>query len=370
MVKGAATVLADEAVVNLPWFEAALTHCPVADVVRVRANPTWDNVDALARRLRSRGPEEVWVIGGGAVGDMARLARRVWCRGDPLRTALTRGRQGYVFIDAHRSCGPTIGVIPTTLGTGAEASAAACVLVDGRRRLVLSRGLRADFVVYVPEAYQTLSDQTLRQGLLEVIARVMGPYIVSRATPADAAAAEAWRRLDALSRRLMDRDTGSLGELARLSAWTHGADFAEGRPAFSSPLWYLANEVSTAATTTKMTAHEALVGPCLTAADRYGGRWGSVRRLHHLLHAAGVCACHDRGDSLERVLAWLRPHACDLDQTLDYDPCGVADACERHWGHGLPALSGIPRWQLEEVLAEGAHSTERNLDARALLAAA
>jgi NADP-dependent alcohol dehydrogenase len=258
--------------------------------------------------------------------------------------------------------GQEIVAIPTTLGTGAERSAAACVAVAGRRRLILGQELRADRAVYHPSCYETVGEKDLRRALLEVALRLLGPYVVSSAGPADRLAAKALAGCLRLMGGVIGKERDALRDFARISGATHGPAFTVGRRPFSSPLWYLANEVSCVAGVTKMEAHEALAIPCLEAIGRFGGAWGSEERLHALLRQAGWCADGCRRRACACAAALVEALVGGPGATLDYSPEDAARLCEERWGLGLPALGGVPRSELVAVLRIASSRTQRNTD--------
>ncbi|MDR3359406.1 MAG: iron-containing alcohol dehydrogenase, partial [Bifidobacteriaceae bacterium] len=265
--------VADAAVCDAHWFAEVVDEHRPDRVVALNAEPTLETVASLAARLNRLTPDKLLVVGGGTVLDTARLAALSLRLGVRAPIFFSRGRQGLLPVP-DRLIGPAaVGqmiAVPTTLGTGAETSAVACLLVGDRRRLVMAEALRADVARYFPNCYSTLPGHLIADAILEVVLRVIGPYVVNDAGPADAAAACALRRVDRISEAARTHDPTALAELARLSGETHSPAFSQGRQPFAAPLWYIANELSAATGTSKMHAHRQLLAPWLDAVKRQG----------------------------------------------------------------------------------------------------
>jgi hypothetical protein len=358
--KTSSTIVADAHVSECRWFaEVVQMRSSCSQIITVDPNPTLFEISALSKKLAQTGGDDLWVIGGGAVLDMTRLARyMLWNDISDVSKTLTCGRQGFIVLRGKHALNPVIQATPTTLGSGAEASSAACLIVNNHRRLALSSVLQSDYVSYVPEVYATLSDADLARAVLEVVARILGPYIVSSQSSADIAASQALAMCLALRPRVVARERQALISFAKLSGLTHGSIFSVGRSFSSSPLWYLANEASMAAMVTKMVAHEALIGPCVRAVGHFGGGWGSRERLHELLKSSGWCSKRCSKNGIDCALGLVDLLVFDPNVKLQIEAPDVIMRCEQHWGLGLPVLSSVPRDQLEWIFDQVIDSTD------------
>src|SRR5439155_11324356 len=98
---------------------------------------------------------------------------------------LARGHCGLVALTpATRPALPTV-AIPTTLGTGAEVSAAACCERAGDGKLlVLGDALRPAHAAVDPAATAGLPVRLVREALVEILARLLVPFAFRPAGPA------------------------------------------------------------------------------------------------------------------------------------------------------------------------------------------
>ena len=118
-------------------------------------------------------------VGGGPVIDLAAIARAA--TNDDLRRRITSPqRSGAVMLPASATPAPRFIAVPTTVGTGAESSGIATVVVDGRRRLVIGPCMRPDAAVIDPLATASEPAPVRRGGILEIYLRLAGPYLASR----------------------------------------------------------------------------------------------------------------------------------------------------------------------------------------------
>lgn len=93
----------------------------------IRANPTHDQVELLARVVDRTGPEVIVAVGGGSAIDLAKAARMIVPGADGFRRALSGDPAALVARP------PRLIAVPTTAGTGAEHTPFATVYVDGRK---------------------------------------------------------------------------------------------------------------------------------------------------------------------------------------------------------------------------------------------
>ena len=250
------------------------------------AGTTAGAVLTAGRRWRSAGIERVVAVGGGATLDLAVLGTL------PERLhrlpAWTRGRSGLVLVPepAPHEAMPERILLPTTLGTGAEVSCAACCDRDGEKTLWLGAALRPEEGICDPEATAGLPAGLAGEAALEVLARLLVPFAGPHEDSgcgveglADDLLLATLGRLVALGARLGEPGPVERLALAVAGAHSHAGWVHLGRSPFASPVWYLATEVSAAFGLRKAPA-TALVLPAWASAVLTGERaWGDRSRL-------------------------------------------------------------------------------------------
>lgn len=271
---------------------AALDDCLSAVPARTVVIPlepscTVELVESLHSRIKRFA--RVIAVGGGAVLDTVKLAALPdWTS---LKTSLEVGRSGLVALQGCNAIGTMatpIQAIPTTIGTGAEASGVALVKrSDGRRRLVMGRLLKPRYRFF-PEFYRTLPDVLLREGAVEVALRIVGEYVSSRdVEETDKLAVGMLQELRSAMRSFRDDRMSCCTRVARVSAFTHDSDVTRGRNPFTWPLWYIANELSSECNCRKMEASMPLIDPILRLARDKGVPWGVPGRVTQLESRVG-----------------------------------------------------------------------------------
>ncbi|MBW1596581.1 daptide-type RiPP biosynthesis dehydogenase [Streptomyces sp. JJ38] len=365
------TVLADPALARGPLTTRLLSLLrsagAEATLVPVTAPGTVARVEGLAGRLAADGTELLVAVGGGTVIDQAKLAVAV--RGDGRNTARLGHpqRAGLVVLPSGGARALPLVAVPTTVGTGAELSAAACVEHGDGRRLVLGDGLRPDVALVDPAATATLPGELLAEGVLEALFRASSLYAgAAHDQPTEDALTEALvARLTVLGEQLA-RARGTLGahavvgddvlraEIAKVSGLTHGPWAAVGRERYGAKGWFLANELSWTLGVRKMTAVAALLPPLWRAVtEDPGAAWGSARRLARVwetVRAAG--SPRWPADPADGVAALI--DAWGIGRRLTADPARIDDVVrrtQRAWGAGLPMLRGVPAGSVRRVLS-------------------
>ncbi|MFH9069370.1 iron-containing alcohol dehydrogenase [Streptomyces alboflavus] len=349
---GRALLVVDARQPELPNTIGRLARATHSELVHV--DPADCDLETSVRLAERLGGAD-WVVaaGGGSVLDTVALARLFAAAPDTVaRIRLGGGRPGLVRGPAPSELGPypRLLAVPTTVGTAAEVSAAATVLVGGHRKLVMHPQLAADVAALDPAATRTLSPAALREGALEAILRLCNGYLPRpghRFPPtADTEARDLLRDLA--------HTTGSGGsalDVAVLSARTVLGFAAVGRDSFAGKVWYLANELSAVAGVRKMPATVALVPVVwsrvldgdtrLGDADRLRAAWTALRTglpelpldpVHGLRHLAGAWGV---GGPLPPV-----------------DPEALAARAVRAWGAGLPMLDGFSTHDIAGLYAE------------------
>ncbi|MCC4248402.1 MULTISPECIES: iron-containing alcohol dehydrogenase [Microbacterium] len=310
-------------------------------------------VAALASRWRRKRVQAVVAVGGGTVLDAAAVAAIGVAAPATLAWALERAeRVAVVPLPAPERAAIDVVAVPTTVGTSAESNAVAVVRTVHGHRLIVGEAVRPRHAVLDAVHYASLSARDVRAGCLEAILRLAGACTAARAHPrANAHAVAIARALLALG------DSGlppaSRLRVARWSAATQRSAALRGRAPFSPRHWYLANEVSFVARTTKMRATASVVSRVWQRIEDGDTRWGSSGPLEAfwrevvrdarlpLAPAAGIEAL---------VARWGLP----LAPRPDADALtSMAVRAERWWGGRGPALKGLTALDVRDVL-EGA----------------
>lgn len=144
---GVVAVVADEAVLRLGLARAAVASLERAGfeprvAASTAAEPTLDDAAQCIDAVRASGAVAVVGIGGGSALDLAKFAALAAPREDGLDSYLgTRD-------DVRRTL--TLAAIPTTAGTGSEATRIAMLSVAKQKRIVSSAALVPDLVVLDP----------------------------------------------------------------------------------------------------------------------------------------------------------------------------------------------------------------------------
>ncbi|MFI6153857.1 iron-containing alcohol dehydrogenase [Kitasatospora sp. NPDC051170] len=329
---------------------------------------TLDAVEELADAVR--GSARLVAVGGGSVLDAAALARLLSTDGQAARRIRHGGpRPGLVALTgapaatAPHGGGPELVAVPTTVGTAAEVSSAATVLVDGARKLVMAEPLAADLAVLDPRATATLPTGLLLEGALEALCRLLNTYLpepgrhVPRA--GDAEARSLLVRLAAA-----DHETASgqdlapaasselRTELALLSAQTVLGWSMLGRDPFVGKVWYLANELSLATGARKMSA-TVLVLPAVWARVLAGDtRLGDAGRLRTAWQAVRTGIPDLPEDPPAGIAELARRWGVPACPTDGQDPAVLATRAARVWGAGLPMLGAFRTAELAELYTD------------------
>ncbi|MCI9857586.1 iron-containing alcohol dehydrogenase [Microbacterium proteolyticum] len=319
------------------------------DTARVDASA----VDAVAARLRDARVETVVAVGGGTTIDTAAVAAVGVASPRTLTWALDRSaRVAVVPLPPPDVAAVDVIAVPTTLGTSAETNSVAIVRTDHGQRLIVGEGLRPRYAVLDADHYITLPGVQARTGCLEAILRLAGASTAERAHP------RAHAHAVAIGRALVGLGDGSLSPAARLmiarwSAATQRTAALRGRVSFSPRHWYLANEVSFVARTTKMRATASIVAGVWRCIEDGDSRWGSPRPLEafwrEVVRGTRLPIAPSAGiDAL--VARWALPLATRPDPDA---LTSMAVRVERWWGGRTPALPGITASDVRSVL-EGA----------------
>ncbi|MDP7010842.1 MAG: phosphonoacetaldehyde reductase [Verrucomicrobiota bacterium] len=122
-------------------------------------NPKWKEVLACCDAIREHPPDAVLVVGGGTAIDIAKLAN--WFAAQLVSPTSILGGQMYDPIPA-----PPLIAIPTTAGTGSEATHFSVVYVDGNKHSIAHELMRPDVAIIDPALTTNLPpDITAHSGL-------------------------------------------------------------------------------------------------------------------------------------------------------------------------------------------------------------
>ncbi|GIF12689.1 iron-containing alcohol dehydrogenase [Actinoplanes teichomyceticus] len=172
---------------------------PVA-VVTAAGEPTVDDLRSATERARAAGADLVVAIGGGSVLDLGKAVAVLLGNGtDPLDHLEIVGRG----VPVERPAAPFVAV-PTTAGTGAEATANAVFRVPDRglKVSIRSRHMLPAVALVDPLLTLTCPPPVTASSGLDALTQCLEPYVSPKATPAtDAVAAEGLRRGAAALRR-------------------------------------------------------------------------------------------------------------------------------------------------------------------------
>jgi alcohol dehydrogenase class IV len=165
---------------------------PVA-VVTVPQEPTVAEVRAATSEARTAGADVVVAVGGGSVLDLGKAVAVLLGNGtDPLDHLEVVGRG----VPVERPAVPYVAV-PTTAGTGAEATANAALRSPehGLKASIRSRHMLAALALVDPLLTLTCPPAVTANSGLDALTQCLEPYVSPRANPAsDAVAAEGLRR--------------------------------------------------------------------------------------------------------------------------------------------------------------------------------
>ncbi|MYR46545.1 daptide-type RiPP biosynthesis dehydogenase [Streptomyces sp. SID5910] len=326
------------------------------------------DVADLARRIQDA--QLVVAVGGGSLLDQAKLAVLLLADPDALTRLTVPQRSGLVLLPSERSRGPRLAAVPTTLGTGSELSAVACLAHDGGKRLVMGGALRPDAAVIDPEATATLPAELVAEGVLEVLSRICGSYAGDhRDRPTEDALAESLaERTVRLGNEVRARRARGLAaderlrtEIAKISGLSHAGWVVLDRPPYAGKGWYLANELSTELGLRKMTAVAALLPPLWGAIAAGDTRLGSARRLDALWQRLRAAALDPTGEGPPATPLPEDPGAgiaalidsWGVGRRITAEPgrlAVVARRSVRAWGAGLPMLDGLNAADIEGLL--------------------
>lgn len=150
----------------------------------ITANPDLGDVDRAILTYRDLSPELVIAIGGGSVIDLAKTVRSVAPHSE---TALP-------YALGERTAGPPTAplvAIPTTAGTGSEATHFAVVYVDGVKYSIADPSMRPEAVILDPELTYSVPPRVTAETGLDALSQAIESLWSVRSTPTSREYAEA-----------------------------------------------------------------------------------------------------------------------------------------------------------------------------------
>lgn len=200
-----AFIVTDETVVKfglLDKVEGPLKEVVDVDIYdKVESEPSLDAAEKIAVVAKAANCDIVIGLGGGSVMDMAKVAAAsVTNRLQPVSDFL-----GVEKIS--NPSAPTI-LIPTTAGTGAEATPYALIIVEGRKKAIASHYNLADVVLISPSFTVSMSAELTASTGMDALAHAIEAFLSLAASPlTDSFALEAIRKIaDNLERAFLHGD--------------------------------------------------------------------------------------------------------------------------------------------------------------------
>lgn len=331
-----------------------------APTINLKAGPvTVETLRLVGSFIRKHGLQSVVGLGGGSVMDAVKLAALFTA--DPSLTIFVERhakRSGLVVLPpvAYPNERPRTVLLPSTVGTGAEVSAVACLDTAVGRRLIASRHLPGDVAVLDAGNLATLPRQLLFEGLLEAFLRVAGTMTGSGSNIFDDDSYSLLARIVRLGNRVTREDGPELRlKAAHLSMETHTGWALVARDPYGAKHWYLANELAYVTGVRKMTATASVIGPIWEEIANGTAAWGDRSRLLKLWSVV-----MDADPSLDpnpakgiNQLMW-RWGIARLDAISEKALMKTTAAALRNWGGGLPMLRSLDGVQLQYVLSKAA----------------
>lgn len=327
-----------------------------APVLELDARPvSFATLTVVADFTRAHGLETVVALGGGSVLDAVKLSALFFA--DPCFAefaARHAKRSGLVVIPfgTEPNERPRTILMPSTVGTGAEVSAVACLDTDVGRHLIASPHLSGDLAVLDAAHFATLPRNLVFEGLLEAFLRVAGTMIGSSRSTFDDDALSLLARIVRLGHRLQHEDSGELRLVAaRLSMETHTGWSLMARNPYGAKHWYVANELAYLTGERKMTATATVIGPIWDEIESGATAWGNPHRLSELWSVVA-----EVDPSLGRSAAFgirellQRWGVQGLDDLSEQTAVKTAKLAVGRWGGVLPMLRGIDPAQIQHVL--------------------
>ena len=203
-------LVCDPALALLPaaaWFDTleARAGIRVARFSDFEPNPVYGSVVRGIEAFRAADTPWIMAVGGGSAMDMAKCIK-LWCRNDLTESAL---RQSAVPNDVR------LIAMPTTAGTGSEATRFAVIYDGGEKQSVTHESIIPSVVVFDPGVLKTLPDYQRKATMLDALCHaVESCWSVNSTEESGAYALEAVRMiLDSMPAYLANEEAGNAAML-------------------------------------------------------------------------------------------------------------------------------------------------------------
>lgn len=153
----------------------ALAGHSVTFIRDVPSDPNTDDVNAAIRTFRTKPPDLVIAVGGGSVIDLAKAVRAL----APVTEDATPYLTGELLAEQP---GPPLIAIPTTAGTGSEATRYAVFTVGGEKRPIARRALLPEHAILDPTLTESLPPAVTASTGLDALAQAMESMWSTRST--------------------------------------------------------------------------------------------------------------------------------------------------------------------------------------------
>lgn len=336
-----------EDVIGDRWHEIAR----VIELVPTGSHLAIDSVRSLAAALEDE-PERraVVAIGGGQTLDAAKLATA----GAALLSLVSvKGRRaGLVPVPLFRRRHRLV-LVPSTIGTGSEASTSALVATEHGNVLVAGRSLLPDAYVTDERLLSTLPEHMIADGAREVLLRAIGPAL---GDPEINPTADVGTVIDACLPALQGTDGATLVDLARASTRSHSLHQLRASTPYPMRHWYVANELSFLTGAPKMRVTRAVVPRVWERIEAGAEAWGDPASLEEIWRYVRERSPHPMSTRASTGIAALMAPD-DNRPWRELRAERIVSRCLSRWGDGLPMLAGIDAEELSVTL--GMHEVER-----------
>lgn len=329
-------------------------------VLELSAAPvTVETLRNVGSFIRENGLQTVVGLGGGSILDAVKLAALFTA--DPALSIFAERhakRSGLLVLPpiTNPKSRPKTILMPSTVGTGAEVSAVACLDTAVGRRLIASHNLAGDVAMLDAGHLATLPKYLVFEGLLEAFLRVAGTMAGSRHNIFDDDGYLLIQRIVRLGERLTLYDAPELRlSAARLSMETHTGWALMGRNPYGARHWYLANELAYVTGVRKMTATASVIGPIWEEIVHGAAVWGDQRRLEQLWSVVTETVPDVDPEPAPGINDLMRRWGISGLETIGEETqVRATEAALRNWGGALPMLRGIDAVQIRHVLTAAA----------------
>ena len=179
------------------WLEGALTGL-IAGRLVVAGEPSPELVDDAVRRFRHEAIDVVLGVGGGSVLDAAKAIAGLLRPGNPVGDHL----EGVGPELPYRGPATPFIAVPTTAGTGSEATKNSVLSLPGRfKKSFRDEALVARIAVVDPDLLATCPPPLIAANGMDALTQLLESYVSSRASPFTDALA--WSGLEAARRGLL-----------------------------------------------------------------------------------------------------------------------------------------------------------------------